>query len=434
MKIQHVICAPGRTGFYFDDQQAIKAGAVADGNFYLGDAMTDGFHSIRQAGESIAIMLVLEDGQIAKGDCAAVQYSGAGGRDPLFLASDFIPIIDNTIAPELVGRELTSFRTMMEDFESFRDKDGRPLHTAIRYGLSQAILDAVARASGRLMCEVIADEYGTQVSETAIPIFSQSGDDRRGNADKMIIKEVDVLPHALINNMEKLGPTGDTLAEYLHWLRERVLDRRARDDYRPVFHIDCYGTIGQLFGHTHVDAMAAYLRRLESIVAPFTLRIEGPLDAGSKEEQIKWLSRLTQAVDEQGIHVELVADEWCNTLQDVKDFVDQGAGHMIQVKTPDLGSFHHSVEAVLYCQAKGVKAYQGGTCNETVRSAEVSAHVAMATSPAQILAKPGMGVDEAIMIAYNEMQQIIALRKFKQYEERADETDKKRQGGDSGVR
>ena len=38
----------------------------------------------------------------------------------------------------------------------------------------------------------------------------------------------------------------------------------------------------------------------------------------------------------------------------------------------------------------------------------------MATSPEQILAKPGMGVDEGIMLAYNEMQQILALRKHRQ--------------------
>ena len=27
MKIKNVVCAPGRTGFYFDDQRAIKRGA-----------------------------------------------------------------------------------------------------------------------------------------------------------------------------------------------------------------------------------------------------------------------------------------------------------------------------------------------------------------------------------------------------------------------
>ena len=34
--------------------------------------------------------------------------------------------------------------------------------------------------------------------------------------------------------------------------------------------------------------------------------------------------------------------------------------------------------------------------------------VAMATQPDQILAKPGMGVDEGYMIVYNEMQRVLA--------------------------
>jgi methylaspartate ammonia-lyase len=37
----------------------------------------------------------------------------------------------------------------------------------------------------------------------------------------------------------------------------------------------------------------------------------------------------------------------------------------------------------------------------------------MATQPVQILAKPGMGVDEGIMIVYNEMQRILACMKAK---------------------
>ena len=76
MKIIDVICSPGRTGFYFDDQRAIKQGAGHDGVFYTGEPVTDGFSAVRQAGESISVMIVLEDGQIAYGDCAAVQYSG----------------------------------------------------------------------------------------------------------------------------------------------------------------------------------------------------------------------------------------------------------------------------------------------------------------------------------------------------------------------
>ena len=111
MKIVDIVCSAGRTGFYFDDQAAIKAGAGHDGMAYIGKPLTEGFTSIRQTGESISVMIILEDGQVAYGDCAAVQYSGAGGRDPLFLAADFIPVIEKDIAPKLIGRDVSSFKT-----------------------------------------------------------------------------------------------------------------------------------------------------------------------------------------------------------------------------------------------------------------------------------------------------------------------------------
>ena len=72
MRIVDLICAPGRTGFFFDDQRAIKKGALPDGGAYKGEPVTEGFNAVRQAGESISVMLRLEDGQVAWGDCAAV--------------------------------------------------------------------------------------------------------------------------------------------------------------------------------------------------------------------------------------------------------------------------------------------------------------------------------------------------------------------------
>ena len=415
MKIVNVVCSAGRTGFYFDDQRAIKGGAGHDGMFYVGAPKTEGFRAIRQAGESISVMIILEDGQIAYGDCAAVQYSGAGGRDPLFLAEDFIPVIEKYIKPELVGREADDFRGLTEMMEAIK-VDGKRLHTAIRYGLSQAILDAVAKATGRMMCEVVADEYGCTVSDKAIPIFTQSGDDRYNNSDKMIIKGAQVLPHALINNVEsKLGKDGEKLAEYVGWLRDRILENRASEDYMPVMHMDVYGTIGQVFGNNNYKDMADYIEKLGEIAKPFKLRIEGPMDCDStREAQIEALAGLTKELDARGCDVELVADEWCNTLEDIKLFADNKAGHMIQIKTPDLGGINNTIEAVLYCKEKGIGAYQGGTCNETDRSAQVCVHCAMATQPVQILAKPGMGVDEGFMIVYNEMNRIIALKKAKE--------------------
>ena len=411
MKITQVICARGRTGFYFDDQKAIKSGAAHDGMMYVGEPMTPGFTSIRQAGEAISVLLVLEDGQVATGDCAAVQYSGAGGRDPLFLAEDFIPLIEGEVAQHLIGRDLDSFLELTTEIDHMQ-VNGKRLHTAIRYGLSQAILDAVAKAQKLNMCDVIAKEYDVKVSETPLKIFTQSGDDRYNNADKMIMKAADVLPHGLFNSVEeKLGLKGEKLLEYIKWLNKRITEKAPYEGYKPVIHIDVYGTIGMVFGNDNYQGMAEYLKTLVEAAKPYHLRIEGPMDSGSREQMMKDLSGLTALVDKLNIDVELVADEWCNTLEDIIYFADNKAGHMIQIKTPDLGSLHNSVEAVLYCKDKGISAYQGGTCNETNRSTEVCVHCAMASQADQILAKPGMGVDEGIMICYNEMNRILALRK-----------------------
>ena len=408
MKIKKIICSGGRTGLFFDDQRAIKKGAKSDGSAYIGEPVTDGFKAVRQAGESISVMVVLEDGQVAYGDCAAVQYSGAGGRDPLFLAEDFIPVIMEHVAPVLEGKELDSFRTLAAEVEAV-EVDGKRLHTAIRYGVTQAVLDAVAKAKKLLMCEVIADEYGLTPEYRQIPIFTQSGDNRYDNSDKMIMKGADVLPHALINNVDtKLGKDGSILLEYVKWLRDRIIALRHDEDYLPVLHIDVYGTIGMAFGVNNYEVMADYIATLVEAAKPFKLRIEGPMDAEEREAQMKALAALTAEVDRRGIDVELVADEWCNTLDDIKYFADNKAGHMVQIKTPDLGGINNIVEAVIYCKEKGIGAYQGGTCNETDRSAQVCVNLAMATQPDQILAKPGMGVDEGYMIVYNEMQRILA--------------------------
>ena len=412
MKIRQVICSSGRTGFFFDDQRAIKAGAIQDGAAYRGEPVTEGFSAVRQAGESISVMLLLDDGQIAYGDCAAVQYSGAGGRDPLFLADDFIPIIENRIAPMLIGREVSSFRALSEEIDQMTDgKTGKRLHTAMRYGVSQAILNAAAKSAKMLMAEIVADEYGTDVSDTEIPIFTQSGDSRYENADKMILKGAQVLPHGLINNVEtKLGRHGELLIEYIRWLKNRIIQLRPYETYNPVLHLDVYGTIGIAF-ERNLKRIFEYLVKLQNEADPFLIRIEGPIDMEDRERQMLALKELTEMVDNEGLKLQIVADEWCNTLEDIKYFADNRAGHMIQIKTPDLGGINNTAEAALYCKSKGIGVYQGGTCNETDRSAQICTHIAMAVKPDQILAKPGMGVDEGYMIVYNEMKRILAFRK-----------------------
>jgi methylaspartate ammonia-lyase len=408
MVIADVLSVPVRSGFFSDDQAAIRAGAVHDGFIYRGRPATAGFRSIRQPGEAVSVLLLLDDGQIAHGDCAAVQYSGVGGRAPVFLAGPAVDAIERHVAPVLRGRELTTFRDVACEIDTLA-VDGAPLHAAIRYGVTQALLDAVARRRGVTMAEVVRDEYATGIPLRPVPMFVQSGDDRRDNVDKMVLKEADVLPHGLINEVEtKLGRDGELLLEYVAWVRDRIIELRTNPGYSPRLYFDVYGTIGVAFGGD-VGRVAEYLARLGDVAKPFSVCVEQVIDAGSRSEQIRISAALRTALRGCGSDVQIAVDEWCNTLEDIELFVSARAADVIHVKTPDLGGVNNAIEALLLVARSGLTAYCGGSCNETDRSAQVSAHIAMACGAAQVLAKPGMGVDEGMMIVGNEMARVAAL-------------------------
>ena len=375
---------------------------------YKGNPELEGFTQVRQKGEAISIQIVLENGVVGYGDCAAVQYSGAGGRDPLFLASDYIPFIRENIVPLLMNEEIGNFRLLAEKYDHLQIQ-GKRLHTAIRYGITQALLDVTAKMQGITMAELVRKEYGIyKPSYEPVPIFAQSGDDRYTNVDKMIMKEADILPHALINNVKtKLGEKGELLKEYVAWLRDRILQYRHNDTYSPILHIDVYGTIGIAFKNDE-QAIVEYLLDLEKTAMPFKLRIEGPTDTGDREGTMQVLKNLTAMLDAKKSTLEIVADEWCNTLEDIKYFADNRAGGMLQIKTPDLGGVNNVIEAILYCNEKNIGSYCGGTCNETDVSAKVTTNIAIACEATQCLAKPGMGVDDSMMIVRNEMNRVLA--------------------------
>ncbi|TNF08741.1 MAG: methylaspartate ammonia-lyase [Bacillota bacterium] len=408
MKIVDVLFTKSYTGFYFDDQKAIKKDAIQNGFMYVGEPQTDGFKQIRVPGEAISIQLVLENGDVGIGDCAAVQYSGAGGRDPLFLAEDYIPYLEKHIKPLLIGEDVSSFKQLSEKYDHMI-VEGKRLHTAMRYGISQALLSATAAATKRTLAEVIRDEYNpTHHILKRVPIFAQSGDDRYNNVDKMILKSVDAMPHALINNVkDKLGYQGEKLIAYVKWMRDRILAYKLTNDYNPILHVDVYGTIGIAF-HNDIEKIVDYCKELEDAAKPFMIRLEGPIDTGDREGTMIALRDITKRIDEEKINVEIVADEWCNTYEDIVYFADNKAGHMLQIKTPDLGGLNNIAESILYCKQKGIGAYCGGTCNETNVSAIATTNVAIACNADLCLAKPGMDVDSGFMIVKNEMERVLA--------------------------
>jgi len=409
------------------------------------------------------------DAGVAWGDCAGVAYAGRSGRDPVFRTVEGLSTIRREVVPLLADREITTFREMEAEVEALRqevrvkasspappetsedtdtsgeeglsrrdlltapfrflrpegsEREGkrqeptasrqvtveRPLHTAVRYGVSQALLKAVALTRRVTMAEVIADEWDLAQPGRSVPIHAQSGAERRKNADKMIVRRVASLPHALVEDVPgQLGEDGEQLVRYVRWLIERI-EELGGPNYRPAIHLDVHGALGRIY-ENNLGRILGYLYRLESSVQPYTLRLESPFIMETRAAQIEEMKTLRDYIDFRDMAVQIVADEWANTREDIQAFIDAQAADMIQIKMPDLGGLSNTVEAVLACKEAGIGAFLGGSCAETDLAARAAAHVALATQPDMIMARPGMGVDEAVSIVQNEMTRTLVLIK-----------------------
>jgi methylaspartate ammonia-lyase len=407
MRVRSVICSVGRSGYMHRDLLAMKSGAKQDGFLFHGKPLSPGFKKITEPATIVSVMLELDDGQIAFGDCADVILAGVAGRDPAFRAEDHIDYLCSEIAPLLKGRDVGKFRDNAGEFDKHR-RDGKPLHTAVRYGLTQALLHATALAHKKTMAEIIAAEYGCTLSKTPIPILASGHKDDPLQLDRTIMKRVELLPHASFTIVkDHVGLEGEKLLAFAGHVSKRIKEI-GDADYKPRIHLDVYGTLGELFA-MKLEPLADYLGRLAQATQPFGLLVESPIIAKTQQEQIDSFKKLRALLKDKGISVGLIADEWCNTLEDIKLFADASASDFVQIKTPDLGGINNTIEAVLYCRSKKMGSSLGGTANETDHSARICTHIGLACSPDFMLSKPGLGVDEALMIQTNEMARTLAI-------------------------
>ncbi|BCG82800.1 MULTISPECIES: methylaspartate ammonia-lyase [unclassified Mesorhizobium] len=405
MQIKDILLAPGNGAFFYDDQEAIRSGATQDGFIYLGAPTTHGFNSIRIPASSLSLGLVLTDDTVVWGDMMNVQYSGAAGRDPVFDASQTSDFTSRVVAPRLLDVDASRYlEACAKVFEPFEHKR---LPLAIEYGVSQALLRTAAHLHRSTMAEVICTEFDQPLPTRSVPIYCQSGDAREINVDKMILRSVDVLPHGLINSRQKFGVDGQTFMDFVKWVATRTR-QIGRPEYHPVLHFDVYGWIGQEIG-LEPQRIADFICRVADTVPGFTLNIECPADFGSTQAQIDNYARIVSILDDRSSSARIVVDERCNTLEDIRLFAEAKATHLVQIKTPDVGSIADTARAVLICKANKVGAYVGGSCTETDLSAQVSVHVSVATQADMMLAKPGMGVDEGFSIVGNEQSRLFAM-------------------------
>ncbi len=415
VRIQAVLGVPAVGGYYCEDLSSLQHrqidshGPYKDSErWFLQAPESSGLSYVRELAEVVSLGLNTGD-TVGWGDCVGVSYGGKSGRKTPLRSAAVEQILASVLTPWLLQYELRSLREFCHDLDDYTASRHLDLHPGITYGLSQAVLATLAPRGD--MFRVIGAEWDLNTFDLKpLPLQGSSGNSPYENADKMLYRKLAALPHGQVDHPEsQVGSRGEVLLAYGRWLKERMIQFSA-EDYRPVIHLDVHGGLG-IVGQGDIPAVGDFIMELETVIAPYPLRMESPLLAESLDQQIETYLRLKDYLKTHRSQVVLVADEWANSKADISRMAAAQCVHMIHLKTPNIGSLASIVDSAIECRSHGVQVLLGGSCVETEISTRATVHVGMVVRPEVLLVKPGMGIDEGYMLCHNEMARIGALSK-----------------------
>ncbi|MFN2226902.1 MAG: hypothetical protein ACK2UY_11350 [Anaerolineae bacterium] len=408
--------------------------------------------------QALSIGLLLNDGRVAWGDCA--------GTDPPPAYDEALATLQHVVAPPLEGRTPTGFRELAAEMDALtetvtvtstrrpaadegdageegegrqgfsrralltaparlfqvggqtaEEKEARTeqvrvdrrLHPAIRYGVSQALLGAVALGQGQTMAQVVSEEWGLDPPAAPVPLHTRCSYEAGREIEAAIRHRAASLGTGITDAAAQVGPDGGHLTRHLRRLAEQIA--AAGDDaYRPAIHLDLAGALGQIADH-NPGHMLGHLYAWRMAAGSYPLRVEDPMLLDDRQAQLEALRTLHDYLRLRKIDVQLVAGRGIEGPHDMAAFLP-GAGpakpgaDLIHLRMPPFGSLHNAVEAVLACRRAGVGVLlDGGPAGADTQAA---VHMALAARPDLLVAGPEAGVGAALSLAHNEMARTLA--------------------------
>ena len=318
---------------------------------------------VRRPAEAVSVLLVLDDGHVAHGDCASVQYSGVGGREPRLEAETLAAPHRRRGRARLRGREVTA--SAATTLLSTGSAPPRPTASPRRCSTPPRT------APGRTMAEVIRAEWGLDHAAPARPGVRP---DRRGplRQRRQDDPQAGRLAAARPDQRRRRSSAGRrALVDYVRWVRDRVRRcarsprlragpalRRLRHARRRI------GDDGARRRHGRGGGAAVRAARR----APGRRGLARGADRGA--------GRPARALRARGSRVQIVADEWANTVDDIRAFNAAGAADVVQVKTPDLGACTTPSTRCSTAARTASSPTSAAPATRPSASAQVSAHLA----------------------------------------------------------
>lgn len=276
----------------------------------------------------------------------------------------------------------------------------RPLHPAVRYGLSQALLSAVALARSVTPAEVVVEEYGLPRPDGAVPLLSTVG-----TVDATAIACAHRVAALAIrwpgdDPEEELGRNNGRLQGYLRRLTE-YLARTAGDDYRPAIHLNVGGGLGALYDHNAGKLLGAFYG-LERVAQPYPLIVADPVMMDDRDEQIAKMAELKKFSAMRDLSLRLAAGAGVDSPAAAAAFLEAEAADLLHLDMVRLGGVQSTVETALAAQERGVGIVLKSHGDPS------AAHIALALQPDFTSTGPDYEDGRGIAAFHNEMARTLA--------------------------
>ncbi|MCA9899673.1 MAG: hypothetical protein KC433_15890 [Anaerolineales bacterium] len=382
----------------------------------------------------LTVGLQLSNGQQFWADCVDAPAASRGGETAVFDPSQATETVKTVVRPLWQGQPAAEFRPLAQKLlplsETFRYTKiippkpepitgaisrrslitgflaeeevatpkqeqvtvERPLHPALQYGLTAALLPAVAAVNRVTVAALLAREYGLDWGETAVPLQIPLNDENIQAAHSILASQVASLGHTTGNTNLKanLGANGERLQQHVRQIAAWLPS--LNPEYAPKLHLDLRGGFGELFEQNSGKILGA-IYGLEQAGKPYELRIQNPVwreDAAAQRSQLKELSSFCRA---RRLKAQLVADAWVDSLAAVQQFADASICQMIHIELPRLGNLEVGITAVQYAHTQNHPVILSGS------DTSLTTHIALATRPGLLHGSP--------LTHYNEMQKFL---------------------------
>jgi len=380
---------------------------------------------------------VTDDNQRYWGQCRVAKNSDPSDENAFFETQQAVQTVQNLVQPALLGAPLARFREVVARLDDLIEtitvsrpappdptpteavsrrqlltgqltpENGdkpvrmeqvqvqRPLPAALQWGLSQALLAAVAASKRLTITELLCDEFNMPHPESPVPLHIEVTDDNIAIAAPILSHQVASLGYttSATNHQSTLGVNAEKLQRLVRQVRQWL--STAVPDQQPTIHLNVQGGLGVLFDNNEGKILGA-LYGLEHTAKPYPVAVQNAAIVNDRSSQIKILHRIKSYFRIRQMKIRLVADAWINSLEDVHAFLEAEAAHAIYLEAPRLGGIHHTLDAIQACRKKNVPVILSGNG----RFHTTIAQITLAARPSLVSGPPAP--------LHNEMSRILA--------------------------